>query len=223
MEKMLLQQEAFMNKIVETIQSTLTKRFDAVEHDIFVLHEENKKKDETISSLQEEILKLRREINATHNKMDDIVGDLDSLEQDKLAEGIIIRGMDVQVPVTLTYQEDLKKAVCTKLSQHGIKVEPSEIKTARKFKGEPKSPIELKVTSQQRQQEILRNRKQLKGSRIFLCEQITPLRQKVLNTLLDKKKQGKLKNCWTSRGQIYYADVNNVVVKCMNLQVAMNM
>lgn len=93
-------------------------------------------------------------------------------------------------------------------------------RTGRPFTDKPR-PILIKFTSHKKKTDIMRSKKHLKGSKIFITEDLTKENYKKIQELNNIRKSNRIKSVWTIDGKIRI-QMNNGQVKFINNQQDIN-
>jgi hypothetical protein len=67
---------------------------------------------------------------------------------------------------------------------------------------------------------VFQNKSLLKGSRIYISEDLTPLRYKVYQGLVDFRKRDMIVSVWSSDGRILYKCKNSPAIHSVNIYLA---
>lgn len=150
---------------------------------------------------------LRVKLVQNESKLEKLESKLDDLGQSALLNKVIVAGVETtarDLPV-------LGEKVLDRLNlQMGLQLEKSIIKGAKRLGANDQAlaPIELTLISEAAVIEILRNRKMLKGSRVFVNEALTRERQEVFKLARNRFEN---KNVWTMRGIIFVKNGSQII------------
>uniref|UniRef100_A0A1Y1KCZ1 Uncharacterized protein n=1 Tax=Photinus pyralis TaxID=7054 RepID=A0A1Y1KCZ1_PHOPY len=151
-----------------------------------------------LNALKEELKLREREIDALNRK-------LDRQQQYSRRHCILMFGIpEVERENTdLTVLDTLTKTMKVNLELNAIR---RSHRTGRTDKDKPR-PIIVKFASYGDKQKVLHNAKLLKGSQIFVSEDLTSVRLAILKEALARFKRG---NVWSRGGMIFIKDNGNV-------------
>lgn len=162
--------------------------------------------------LEKSLGDLRARIVQNCAKLQKLETKLDDINQSSLLTKVIVSGIDSPA-------RDLphlgEKVLARLNSEMGLNLDKSVVKGARRLGGasEIKTPIELTFFTEASAVEILRNRKNLKGTRIYVNEALTRERQEIYKLARNKFE---LKNVWTLRG-VVYVKCGSQIIPCKTI------
>lgn len=185
-----------------------------------------------IDGITKENVDLRNENEILNTRIDNIEHHIDTANQQKLDQNIIING------VTETETEDIKDIVTTLCTSLKVQLNENEIdsayrlKTASRNSGLPRS-IVVKFTDKKKRNEILEHRKakittkilDMEDERnIYIAEQLTYRRQYLFKKARDVKRNKKVMFAWVKDGDIFIRRTEKSrVVKVINTKILNNL
>lgn len=189
-----------LKKLIENIQVSvdfLSEKFDE-------LQEENRK----LKNMLKENIKKNNILEERVKSLEQI---MEKTEREKLKNNIILIGVAKQ-----RKNENVTEIVNKVFKNINTKIEPNEIIEAyRKDEENNKSPIIVKLASNEIKSKILNARKQIgsittkecqltgEENEIFINEQLTQLKNNLFYKARELKKEYKYKFLWTRDGNIY--------------------
>lgn len=197
----------------------LKTSFAIQDKEISNLKEANNKLVKENTALKSRMGKIEIDIKAKEKKLTQISHQHDSLEQYTRKNSLEIIGVPVMEDQSC---EDITRTIAGKI---GVDLKPEDIEISHRLKRKSSndttsSPIIVKFASHKKKTELYRARVKLKGkslkdffpasttysdvtSNIFINENLTFARRKILAAALKKKHRGELHSVWTLDGKIF--------------------
>ncbi|XP_078342596.1 uncharacterized protein LOC144628373 [Oculina patagonica] len=216
--RVLLQIKENTNHLNEEFEQLKTS-FALQDKEISKLKETNSKLFEANTALSTRIQKLKDAMESKDKKLKDIFNQQDSLEQYTRKNSLEIIGVPVMEEQSC---EDIVLTIASKLE---VDLRPEDIEISHRLKRKgpednTTSAIIVKFVSHKKKTELYRARVKLKvkslrdffpsqieyadaASRVFINENLTYARRKLLAAALKKKRKGELHSVWTLDGKIF--------------------
>ena len=125
----------------------------------------------------------------------------EEMEKQRRRSQLVFAGQDLHIPEK---DDRLTSAITALIDRHlDLEVSPGEITHVRRL---PKRRLLVKFASDEKGS--LRDmvyRAKVKGHRIFINENLTPMRQAALNFLLHERREGRLSTVHTRGGEVFFA------------------
>ena len=161
-----------------------------------------------IKSLKETIAQRDMKIRALEDRIVKLEENNDALEQYTRRNSVRISGINE------SSDEDCYDKVLSTLNTRLALTPPLTIENIDRLHrtGKPNSegrarPILVKFTSYQHRARVMSRRKHLRGSNVFVNEDLTKRRNNLLWVCRGEKKGGRIKDCWTTDGRIMVRDL----------------
>lgn len=216
--RVLIQIKENTNHLNEEFEQLKTS-FALQDKEISKLKEANSKLVKENVALNTRIQNMEVSMESKDKQLKDLFNQQDSLEQYTRKNSLEIIG----VPVMEEHNcEDIVLAIARKLE---VDLQPEDIEISHRLKrkgpnGTASSAIIAKFVSHKKKTELYRARVKLKdkslkdffptltdyaevASRVFINENLTPARRKLLGVTLKKKHEGELHSVWTLDGKIF--------------------
>lgn len=194
--------EEYLSRLVKRVydHSNIEKRLEEIEVKIAALDKtsEHVVIEKRLNGFEEKLAVLAKENIAFKTQ-------LDTLEQYNRKSNIILNGINEEKDENI-YQKVssiIKEKLHINLSETDINICH---RLGKMTQVERKRPVIVRFTNLQIKQKILENRKFLKGTSIFVGEDLTKMRYRLYTECRDKL--GK-KNVWTANGKIHVKVVDN--------------
>ena len=168
------------------------------------LLEEVRQLKETIIEKDEIIDSLKSQLTSLEEKNDEMEEKYDELEQYSRRNSLRFIGLPE------TSSEDCYAKTVDVLN-NSLNLDPplelSDLDRVHRC-GKPKMnpagsrPMLIKFATYRQRQRVMTNRSTLRGTDMFLNEDLTPRRAKLLKSVRDAKREGQLKDAWTADGRI---------------------
>lgn len=197
-----------VDEIKEQILGTVNRRLDALENDVHVnavdnerLRSEIKKQAKINDSLQSENINLKNELKRNKSNFDE---NLNNLEQYGRRNNIRITGINDDVE---KQQSDATTYIIVKKLNEKLKLNLTiaDIDISHRigpYKVGKHRPILAKFVHRQTKVNIMKVAKQLKGTNIYLNEDLTHINQEVL-AAMRRNARDKIEHCWSFEGKLY--------------------
>ena len=177
-----------------------------VKSDIKSLEAIVREKNDALVTMQQELSKYKAENKLLSTKLEQVENDLDNMEQYARRNSIRISG------ITERDDENVYSDVIGLFKKElSVEMHPNLIDRAHRLgakgKGKDRNII-VKFTSYQARQKVFEARKKLRthneksSKAIYINEDLTQKRAKLLYQARELKKEGKIKDCWTHDGRI---------------------
>ena len=184
-----------------------------------IIKELNKK----INDSADENSKMKKEMEKNKNEAEE---QINQLEQYSRRNNLRIEGLTDSDRETA---EETVKNIISKVNEHmpEVKISPEQIDIAHRigpFKEGKSRSVIVKLQSRMTKQKIMKNKRKLKGTGIFINEDLTRRNQLVLASVR-KKQADFITKAWSYEGKIFYKDVNDSIqeVKPANFRYWINM
>ena len=196
---------------------SVSHRIDILEGKLFEKEEENDKLKNKIKDLNKSLEEqkaennlLRKEIQSVNTVAEEKFNDL---EQYGRRGSIRIFGVPELQDAEETAEITTKRAIDSLNKIESLHLQDSDIDLAHRL-GRKKPgfhrPIIMRFQSRLKRNIVLQNKKQFKGTQIFVHEDLTKLNQLVL-TCVRKKMPDEVNNVWSRNGHIFYkSKANNI-------------
>lgn len=222
--------ETLMQNMKKELTKSIEKKIDVLEEKLFTKEQENdslKKKigelSEKLESSKDEEKKLRKEVENLQKANDERINELDQYTR---RNNVIIDGLPDNQTETAEMTMEL---VAKSLNQNAtnLNIKPEDIDIAHrlgKFQDGKRRAVIVKLQSRMKKIHIMKKKKELRATKIYVREHLTKLNQTVV-TCVRVKMKDIVKSVWTKEGAIYYKDVNDQSheVKFKNFTYWMNL
>lgn len=203
--------KAVINDMKDDITASLCKQIEVLEFKLFEKEEENQKLKDEVKGLKTDVLKQEQENNNLKTKLQKLSDDQKrhQNECEQYSRRNNIRLVGIKDPDEHETAETTTKIVTDFLkSKMGISVSSTDIDIAHRLPGREKDThkdrdIIVKFQSRITKEKILRNRKQLKGTGVYVNEDLTKLNQLVL-MCVKRKMSDEVAQAWSSNGNIFF-------------------
>lgn len=199
------------------IRSTLADIVaEQLKNEITLLRKELKEKNQQISNLQKRVNSLESENDSLeqYTRRNSLrvfgVPEKEGENTAELAVTLINDTMKIQPPITI---EDIDR-----IHRTGKKNLPIDRSTASSTQDSKPRAILIKFATYRARHRVMDNRKKLKGTKIFVNEDLTRARSTTLYKARMMKQRGTIKDVWTHDGSIVFKDVNNKIHSGRSLQ-----
>ena len=206
--------------------NSVHKRIDILEGKLFEKDEENDKLKKNISDLKKDIadkqdeiderkaenIKLKEEIESMNINMESKMNDIEqySRKNNIRISGLPEIGIETAEATTYNVVQEMNKTF------PDLDLQPGHIDIAHRMGKKQKNrhrQIIVKFNSRMKKDQILQKRKLLKGTDIFISEDLTPTNQLVL-ACIRRKMPDEVQQSWSKGGRLYYklkSDLSTVI------------
>ena len=200
--------EEFLGSVYKRIEILEGKLFekdqdnDTLLKSIDVLKQRIEEKNLKIEEQKAENKKLSDQIESVNLDMSSKLNDMEqySRKTNIRINGIPETGYETAEDTTLKVIDTLNKTL------KDINVQNEHINIAHRL-GKKKTTVPrqiiVKFHSRMKRDELLKKRRELKGTNIYISEDLTPINQQVL-ACLRKKMPDEVEQSWSNRGRLYY-------------------
>lgn len=199
------------------IRSTLADIVaEQLKNEITLLRKELKEKNQQISNLQNRVASLESENDSLeqYTRRNSLrvfgVPEEEGENTVELAISLINETMEVQPPITI---EDIDRVHRT-----GKKDSPTSRAAANSTQETKPRAILVKFATYRARHRVMSNRKKLKGTKIFVNEDLTRARSTTLYKARMMKRNGTIRDIWTHDGSLVFKDKNNKIHSGRSLQ-----
>lgn len=197
------------SQMKEEFLKSISYRIDILEGKIFDKESENDKLRGEIDRLKTQLKEQQEEndsMRSTVERSEDRINErMNDLEQYSRINNIRIDGVDENNGEKATETEEKVVNVLNEMMPDlNLKTEEIEIahRLGKSKKGKPRQII-VQFSSRSTKVEILKRRKMLKGSSIYVNEDLTRVNQEVLSCVR-KKQRDEISSVWSRDGKIFY-------------------
>ena len=183
--KRLMADDEFSNMLIGKMKKALDVK-DSIKGEI----------KEATSEIKEEIVEMKEVQNVQHEKISSIDRRVEDLEQDRRSKNLIIRGLNAG--------QNAKQACMIALNDKlKTKLQLSDIKYAVPIGKDGSKLIKLAMKTASKRDEIYSARPKLKGSDVWITEDLIPSRASLAFKARQAVKNGKATLTWTNEGKIF--------------------
>ena len=205
-EDLKLEIRKFISDKLDELRNDLKADNESLHRQISELREEIARKDEIIRTLEGNVLnavstanKVRDELFVKSERITALELAVDELEQYGRRTSVRISGLG-----PLNLGTDFKAIVADVAEAMACDVDPSEIDRAHPV-GKDGQQLIVKFTTYTARAKFFESRRRLKDKRrnVFINEDLTARRHRMLQRLLASRKEKKIDNTWTKDGRIF--------------------
>jgi hypothetical protein len=191
--------EKFTSKILDQMNKNFNKQTELLSTELFELRKQIDLMQGQNTALQEENVKIKKEILTQRVMFEELEQKIDQMEQDKYKDDIVITG-DFEIPSVspITISSFLHK-MCPSSSISHASI--SSFFLSKNKTGQ--SLLKLTVKDRTEKISVLKSKKELAKKNIFVNEVLTNLRYKLLMTAKRLCREKKLAAAWTRNGKIF--------------------
>lgn len=208
-----------IDRLVNSITSQFNRRVDVLETSIFDANTRIDGLENEIKKLKSENTNLHDELAVANAKVRSLTENYDTLEQYSRSDNLLIHG----VPYLSEANEKLlDKTVIDMLNTNlpNLNLDPKDISIMHRTRisrqqssqnGPPKPPpVVIRFTRRVVRNNILHRRRELKGKRVAISEQLTQNRAQLLQKAQDLITDNKIQNAWSQDGKILIKVNDNI-------------
>ncbi|XP_052785515.1 uncharacterized protein LOC128226317 [Mya arenaria] len=204
-----------MTEMKEDLLKSVTNRIEILEGKLFEKEESSEKLAQKVTALEEQLEKNKEETFRVNNQLDFEREKHrkfeNESEQYSRINNIIIRGLPDTNPRE-TAEETLTKVQQYLQDKDIIELKASDVDMAHRLpnKKSQNRDVIVKLASRFNKMCIMRNRRNLRGTGVFVNDDLTQLNLHVL-MCVKKKMIDEVSEAWFSRGKIFYKNSNGQV------------
>ena len=188
---------------VTEIKKALDQRIEGIEDSLNFAYESITVTSQKVNSLEKDIKDVYVSWQEMNGRIAQLERHAEEMEKQRRRSQLIFAGQDLHIPEK---DERLTSAITALIDRHlDLEVSPGEIAHVRRL---PKRRLLVKFASDEKgslRDMVYRAKAKLKGHRIFINENLTPMRQAALNFLLHERREGRLSTVHTRGGEVFFA------------------
>ena len=205
-----------LDRVVDAIESKLTTRLEAQSAEIFNMAQSLEKINKRLDEVLKENNSMKGSLVIVNDSLAKIQKDNDNIEQYTRSDNILIHGIPF---IDNNAEKNLDKTVLDVINSNmtSVNILPSDISILHRVSrpsSAPSSkpqPVVVKFTRKTVRNDVLHHRKELKGKRISITEQLTPFRSQMLMKANDLVRSGRLMAAWSQDGRILVKAPDNLI------------
>lgn len=199
-----------LDKVVTAIEEKLTLRLDVSDREVHDLNVRLDAMERTTAELRAENSELKAQMTSLQTKLDQSHARLDDLEQYSRVDNLLVHGL----AATEQPEKNLSKNIVDMINSNfsNITISEQDISTVHRL-GRPTPttgaspvqkplPVIIRFTRRIVRDSILSSRKELKGKRISITEQLIQSRALILKKASDLVTKQRLSAAWSHDGKI---------------------
>lgn len=206
-----------LEKFTTAIDGKLTMRLETQSVEIFNLCDRIDKLEKRNDKLASENSSLRDAVKGLSSQVAKLESHLDDLDQATRSDTLLIHG--VHNPGTNEAEVTAKVVSVINTNISVAKLEPKDIVSTQRL-GKPPAgstdkpnSILIRFVSKTSRDHVLGNRRQLKGTKIAITEQLTTLKASLLKKANELVQDKKLEAAWSHEGKIIVKDKTNKILR----------
>jgi len=207
--------KSILSEMKDSLLESVSHRIDILEGKLFDMDEETDKLTNRIQTLEKEIEAVKEERQQVARYADDMQYRLDKslneTEQYSRLNNIRVRGVE-DTNSKETPEETTLKIIDFIEQKMKIEIDSTEIDIAHRLKKRVRGNrgIIVRFTSRMLRDDVMRSKKMLKGTGVYLHDELTTLNQAVYDSARLKKRD-EVKDVWVRGGNILYRSHTDVV------------
>jgi polyhydroxyalkanoate synthesis regulator phasin len=205
--KMAMTDEDFIEKMVKALSDKRVKELTMESNKELI--EEMAKKIE--KKMETKIEKVDEKIKATNEEVEGLKDRIDELEQKAKSPNLIIAG-----EIEAADNDDIVKLLNEKLEMELTGDSIKYMMKLGKDDGKKLKRIRVVFTSEEIKERVMKNRKRLKGKKVYLTDDLTPQRSTLAYHARMAVKKPKLADSWVYDGKVFIKASTNGAVKKIN-------
>lgn len=213
-----------IEKLITSVEEKLTLRLDVQSTETFNANQKIDQLEKRIEGLQKDNESLQSTVKSLTTRIETAIAGMDELEQHGRCDNLLLHG--VALPTDGSREGDLSLIVTNILNTNisDLNLVPENISTAHRVSrgaqqsasSNPKPPtIVIRFTHKSVRNNVLANRRKLKGRGITLTEQLTSRRAGLLRKA-NEMVPGKIQSAWSQEGKILIKSFSNRIVHIEN-------
>ena len=217
--------EPCMDRVVNTIEQKLTMRLDFQDREIHDLNVRLDTIEKRANELSVENIDLRSQIKLYQNRIDKIQSNHDDLEQYSRSDNLFIHGLPFDQSPEINLQAKVVDVINKNFSR--VKISEADISVAHRVGRVPVStssssppgpitktqPVVVRFIRRSVRNDVLASRKELKGKRLSITEQLTPARNQLLKKATELVGNQQAQAAWSHDGKILLKDLSGKITQ----------
>lgn len=188
---------------VREIKQALDQRITSLEDSLNFAFESITVTSQKVTTLEKNLKEIYNDCQSLKCRVEHLEQEREEAEKLRRRPQLIFSGRDLHIPER---DERLIVAVAAMINrQLELEVAPGQIISAKRL---PKNRLLVRFAGDERgslRDQVYRSKQKLRGQKIFINENLTPIRQDALNLLLHQRRQGRVSTVLTRGGEVLFA------------------
>ena len=211
--------QAKTGEAVDEIKRVIEQRLAGIEDSLNFAYESITATSSKVNALEKEVKSINEDWLSLSYRVAQLEQEREEAERLSRRPQLIFTGRDLHIPEN---DDRLVAAIAALINRMlELDVPPGQIIYAKRL---PRNRVLVKFAGDERgslRDLVYRSKHKLRGQNIFINENLTPMRQEVLNLLLHEKREGRLTAVLTRGGEVFFAvSKNDRLVRARNKEEA---
>ena len=194
--------QAKTGEAVDEIKRVIEQRLAGIEDSLNFAYESITATSSKVNALEKEVKSINEDWLSLSYRVAQLEQEREEAERLSRRPQLIFTGRDLHIPEN---DDRLVAAIAALINRMlELDVPPGQIIYAKRL---PRNRVLVKFAGDERgslRDLVYRSKHKLRGQNIFINENLTPMRQEVLNLLLHEKREGRLTAVLTRGGEVFF-------------------
>ena len=194
--------QAKTGEAVDEIKRVIEQRLAGIEDSLNFAYESITATSSKVNALEKEVKSINEDWLSLSYRVAQLEQEREEAERLSRRPQLIFTGRDLHIPEN---DDRIVAAIAALINRMlELDVPPGQIISAKRL---PRNRVLVKFAGDERgslRDLVYRSKHKLRGQSIFMNENLTPMRQEVLNLLLHEKREGRLTAVLTRAGEVFF-------------------